>query len=115
MNLNREMYLICGLDELRESTCYGWESTINNRLVQCLLIYHQDGVYSYLNRCPHTGVNLDWMPHQFLDSRNEFVQCATHGALFMIKDGLCIHGPCLGKKLQQLENVIIDNNIYLFL
>tara|TARA_R110000782_G_scaffold41101_3_gene94533 strand:- start:1312 stop:1554 length:243 start_codon:yes stop_codon:yes gene_type:complete len=80
-----------------------------------MIIYHQNKILSYLNRCPHTGVNLEWVPNQFLDHNNEFIQCATHGALFKIETGLCIHGPCVGDKLEAIENAIIENKIYLIL
>ncbi|MHB2249836.1 Rieske (2Fe-2S) protein [Pseudomonas fitomaticsae] len=55
--------------------------------------------YVYLNRCPHRGVGLEWQPDQFLDPSNSLIQCATHGALFLIEDGECVAGPCAGQSL----------------
>ena len=115
MKSNKKKHLVCKVDELRAANSLGSEIVIYNALIQCFLVYHQNKVLSYLNRCPHTGVNLDWVPNQFLDSKHEFIQCATHGALFKIESGLCVHGPCLGDKLKKVENVIIDNKIYLIL
>lgn len=60
-------------------------------------------MYVYKNRCPHRGVGLEWLPDQFLDSSASLIQCATHGALFLIEDGECIAGPCEGKSLTALE------------
>lgn len=68
---------------------------------------------AYLNRCPHTGVNLNWNPHDFFDLSREFIQCSMHGALFQPLDGLCIHGPCVNQLLTKLELEIISGNIYL--
>jgi len=31
------------------------------------------------------------------------IQCATHGALFRIRDGYCVAGPCAGQGLIPLE------------
>ena len=59
---------------------------------------HQQ-LYIYQNRCPHLGIELEWQPHQFLDSAHEYIQCHTHGALFEIDSGHCIVGPCAGKAL----------------
>ena len=115
MHTNSKKYYVCGLEKLRDSRCLGWEIKLNGSQIQCFLVYHSNYIYSYLNQCPHTGVNLDWQPHQFLDTNNELIQCTTHGALFNIKDGSCIRGPCVGSKLQAVENVIINNNIYLIL
>jgi nitrite reductase/ring-hydroxylating ferredoxin subunit len=57
-------------------------------------------VFAYFNVCPHTGVNLDWVPDRFLDVTSRFLQCATHGALFRLQDGFCIDGPCAGRSLR---------------
>lgn len=65
-----------------------------------MLAVRRDGqVFIYKNRCPHRGVALEWLPDQFLDSSASLIQCATHGALFLIEDGECIAGPCEGKSL----------------
>lgn len=58
---------------------------------------------AYVNKCPHMGVELNWMPGRFMDSDNLFLQCATHGALFKPGDGECIAGPCQGDVLTALE------------
>jgi nitrite reductase/ring-hydroxylating ferredoxin subunit len=60
-------------------------------------------IYCYQNACPHTGVNLDWTPDQFLDVSGKLIQCATHGALFQIRDGYCLSGPCSGAYLKALK------------
>lgn len=56
--------------------------------------------YAYRNRCPHLGIELNWMPGQFLDADKCFIQCSTHGALFTPEDGHCIAGPCAGDQLE---------------
>jgi naringenin degradation protein FdeD len=115
MHSDKKKYLACKLKELKELGSFGWESVVNGAPIQCFLIYHENKVHSYLNRCPHTGVNLDWLPNQFLDSTNEFIQCSTHGALFSIADGECLRGPCVGDQLQIIENKVSEGNIYLIL
>ncbi|CAI9006893.1 Rieske (2Fe-2S) protein [Pseudomonas chlororaphis] len=55
--------------------------------------------YVYVNRCPHRGVALEWVPDQFLDPSASLIQCATHGALFLIENGECVAGPCAGQSL----------------
>ena len=115
MSKKLKKYYVSELAELKNSRCFGYEVAINKSLVQCFLIYHNNNVYSYFNSCPHTGVNLDWVPHQFMDKNYKLIQCATHGALFNTEDGYCMSGPCLGDHLQKVENVIIDGNIYLIL
>ncbi len=71
------------------------------------------GVYAYDNSCPHTGGLLDWVPGQFLTLDKKLVQCATHGALFRIGDGHCIHGPCVGARLESVRIAVTGNAIVL--
>ena len=115
MNSKKKKHLVCSLDHLKKAETYGKEIDIDGTLMPYFLIFRENEVFSYLNRCPHTGINLDWTPNQFLDNDNEFIQCSTHGALFNIKDGLCLRGPCVGDRLQLIENELFENNIYLIL
>jgi nitrite reductase/ring-hydroxylating ferredoxin subunit len=65
-----------------------------------LLAIRQEGqIFVYRNRCPHRGVALEWHENQFLDSSASLIQCATHGALFLIESGECVAGPCEGQSL----------------
>lgn len=81
---------------------------------QQLLAVRKDGIlYVYLNRCPHRGIPLEWLPDQFLDSSGSLIQCATHGALFLIESGECVAGPCAGAFLQSLPSIERDGIIWL--
>lgn len=108
-------HLSCSLDELKKTVCYSSEVEINDVIIHYFLIYHENSIFSYINQCPHTGVNLDWQENQFLDNNHQFIQCATHGALFDIKEGLCLRGPCVGDHLKAIENNLENGNIYLIL
>lgn len=69
-----------------------------------LFAVRRDGrVYAYQNRCPHRGVPLEWQADQFLDHSHSLIQCATHGALFLIESGECVSGPCSGQSLKALK------------
>lgn len=39
------------------------------------------------------------------------IQCALHGALFHITNGLCMWGPCLHQRLTSVPVVIRDGDI----
>lgn len=67
----------------------------------------QGKLFIYLNNCPHLNVELNWQEHQFLDSSNTMIQCANHGALFVIENGKCVAGPCSGRKLKAVPFDII--------
>ncbi len=81
---------------------------------QQLLAVRKDGIlHVYLNRCPHRGIPLEWLPDQFLDSSGSLIQCATHGALFLIESGECVAGPCAGASLQSIPSIERDGIIWL--
>ncbi len=93
------MQFLCASALLVEGQSRGFTLAENK-----LLAVRRDGrVYAYQNRCPHRGVPLEWQPDQFLDHSNSLIQCATHGALFLIESGECVAGPCAGQSLQALE------------
>jgi nitrite reductase/ring-hydroxylating ferredoxin subunit len=50
--------------------------------------------FAYLNRCPHNGSTLDWVPGRFFSEDEEVLVCQTHGALFAPDSGNCLSGPC---------------------
>lgn len=68
-----------------------------------LFAVRKDGrVFVYVNRCPHLGIPLEWQADRFLDPSGSLIQCATHGALFLIDNGECVAGPCAGEHLPRI-------------
>ena len=70
--------------------------------VPFFIIFQEEKLYAYVNSCPHTGAPLEWVENQFLSLDNNFIECSLHGALFDIKSGTCLHGPCIGDQLISL-------------
>lgn len=92
------MHLLCPSHHLPEAQSRGFE--VNG---VALLAARRDGqVYTYRNQCPHRGIRLEWQADHFLDSSASLIQCARHGALFLIESGECVAGPCAGESLQAL-------------
>ena len=52
------------------------------RDLDALLVNFEGNHFAYINRCPHTGITLDWVDNQFFSSDNRYLMCATHGAVF---------------------------------
>lgn len=78
-----------------------------------LFLVHKDGaLFAYRNSCPHTGAPLEWQENQFLDQDNYFIECAMHGALFRVDDGVCLRGPCAGQALQGLPLRVDEHGVW---
>lgn len=103
------MTILCHVDEIDHESCKGFEHGDEH-----FFAVKKDGqIFLYRNRCPHLGVELNWMPDSFLDMDKALIQCFTHGALFLIEDGECVSGPCLGQRLEAIAFDIIDGKITL--
>lgn len=66
---------------------------------------------AYLNRCEHLPIPLDGGSREFLDPSGTHLRCGTHGALYRLGDGLCVHGPCRGRSLARLPVRVEDGVI----
>lgn len=103
------MIRLCNSSEVDEGQSKGFESD-----GAPLLAVRKDSVlHLYINRCPHRGIPLEWYPDQFLDSSGSLIQCATHGALFLIDSGECVAGPCEGAFLHRVPSIERDGIIWL--
>ena len=101
--------MLCTLDELAAQPSLGVD--IDNQ--RYIVIASDEGPRVYLNSCPHLGIPLEWLEHQFFDTDTGLIRCATHGALFLPTTGECVSGPCAGDSLVPVPFVIKDNNIFL--
>ena len=99
--------LLCPLNELPDGDARGFEFEGHPLVV----LRKGEQVFVYENACPHRGIRLEWMPDQFMDTEGVFIQCATHGALFNVDDGMCIAGPCSGTPLTGWETEIADGEV----
>ena len=104
---------ICDIDKLSESSSRGFSIQLDSETIEGFVVQKDGLFYAYRNSCPHTGAPLDWVEHQFLDLDSALIQCAVHDARFIIEDGLCIAGPCVGESLQKLDITQQGSALYL--
>ncbi|WP_135081564.1 Rieske 2Fe-2S domain-containing protein [Terasakiella sp. SH-1] len=110
-------YRLCGYNDIDEEDSKEFFLKKEDQQISIIAV-KKDGVISvFVNNCPHLGVPLNLEPDRFLDMEKNFILCSTHGALFKIDDGECVHGPCQGQNLPRVaseirgEEVFIDNNL----
>ncbi len=101
---------LCDLRAIGDGQARGFE--LDDGL-SVFVLRRGDAYFAYLNRCPHTGVELNWQPDQFLDSEGRYIQCSMHGALFRVEDGACLRGPCAGQALTPITLRVRDDGLYL--
>lgn len=87
------------LDQFSEQRGLG----IDLGTVRLILHGWKGSVVGYVNRCPHVGTPLDLLPGRILAADGLHFICATHSALFEPASGLCVKGPCVGRRLQPVS------------
>lgn len=103
------MTILCHSNDIADESSKGFE--VGER---SLFAVKKDGqIHVYRNSCPHLGVELNWQEDQFLDMDGALIQCATHGALFIIESGECVSGPCMGQYLEPVPFRLEDGQIVL--
>ena len=90
---------ICAVDDIPDRQGRGFSVEHDGKTLEFFIVRYGENFYGYINSCPHTGVNLNWQADQFMDITGYQLQCSMHGALFRIRDGHCVYGPCLGRSL----------------
>lgn len=76
-----------------------------------LVVRRQGQVHAYANNCPHKNHPLNLADDDFLvkvPGGGELLHCASHGALFVPENGLCVVGPCAGRSLTRLACRVAD-------
>tara|TARA_B110000438_G_scaffold295964_1_gene339888 strand:+ start:297 stop:665 length:369 start_codon:yes stop_codon:yes gene_type:complete len=68
-------------------------------------------VFAYQNFCVHVGHPLNWQPDCFLTQDGKKIVCSSHGAIYEIDTGICVAGPCPGRKLRAVGVEVVDGNV----
>lgn len=108
-----DLIALANADEIIEGAAGEFRLARYQPPLEIFVIHKQRRFFAYLNRCPHTGASLNWQPGRFFDIDHQFIQCATHGALFSVETGYCVRGPCAGRYLQTVPIAVRDGIIYL--
>ena len=74
--------LVAELGEIEHGTSKKFTLRRGQRTLEALLVNFDGRYFAYINRCPHTGITLDWVNNQFFSSDQRYLMCATHGAVF---------------------------------
>lgn len=67
-------------------------------------------VAAFRNDCPHAHLPLDLIPGRVMARDGRHLLCANHGALFRTSDGMCVRGPCRGRRLTRV-GVAVTNGL----
>jgi nitrite reductase/ring-hydroxylating ferredoxin subunit len=105
--------VFASLADLPDGATRGFDLTNEEWPLRGFVVRVGDAVHAYLNRCPHAGRPLNYLPDRFLSPDGKLIQCCAHGALFEKESGLCIAGPCVDDSLKRIAVVLVDGEVRL--
>jgi len=82
---------VCAPDEGEATT---FTLIINGQQQEAFIVRTNGALHAYINRCPHAGTTLDWLPGRFFCTDGTALVCQTHGAMFAAAGGARLSGPC---------------------
>lgn len=107
------MTVLCALDALADPGAKGVTLESPDGRREIFVVRRLGHVLAYENACPHIGTPLDFLPDRFLTQDGRHLLCSTHGALFEIATGLCVHGPCRGQSLKPVPVAVCAGQVVL--
>ena len=102
---------LCRPDAIGDGEGRGFRFGEGTAQVAVFVIRWRGEFHAYVNSCPHVGTPLDWLPDRFFDRERGLLLCGTHGARFRPEDGICISGPCVGKRLHKLPVTVTADSV----
>ena len=103
---------LCGLEDLPDPGARGFQVGGGDWPLELFLVRRADSVWGYVNRCPHAGHPLNWLPDRFLTRDSTLILCSSHGACFELDTGLCVGGPCPGESLQRVTLDVAEDGVF---
>ncbi|HYD30763.1 MAG TPA: Rieske (2Fe-2S) protein [Azospirillaceae bacterium] len=102
---------LCRLEAIPDGQARGFTVGAGAGKIIILVARRGGAVHGYVNSCPHVGAPLDWTPDRFMSPDGQYLMCAMHGALFLVEDGACVSGPCVGKLLTPVPVGLDDDHV----
>lgn len=104
--------VIARVGELTHGQSKKFALSRGGREFEAMLVNYQGNLYAYMNRCPHVGINLDWVDNQFFTVDCRYLMCANHGAVFEPPTGECVWGPCAGASLESVDLAVDKGKVF---
>lgn len=104
---------LCRLDEIADGAARGFDPLGQGRDTM-FVVRQGDAVFGWRNFCPHYGHdNMAWTKDAFLTHDGARIVCGAHGAEYEIDTGICVAGPCPGRRLKPVPLTLRDGAVFL--
>lgn len=102
---------LCALGDLADGEARGFD--VPGLPFRVILVRRGDRVHGWRDLCPHYagGTPMAWKRDAYLNGARSHIACHAHGAWFEIDTGVCVQGPCLGRRLTRVPLTIGQNGL----
>ena len=103
--------ILCPLLDIDDGSAKEFTYRNGNNIYDIFIQRQGEDAFAYTNVCPHAGTPLNMDEGRFMEKTGRYLMCHTHGALFLLEDGLCVAGPCNGASLQGIDIIVENGNV----
>lgn len=103
--------ILCQLTDIEEGRAKEFSYRQGDEVRDIFIQRVGDEIFAYENSCPHAYLPLNMKDGIFTEKSGKYFMCQNHGALFDVKSGLCLGGPCNGQYLVPIEVDLIEGAI----
>ena len=98
---------LCKIEDLKEKKALVIRG--ENKYLPGIIVYKEKAsIHVWGNDCPHANLSLDLIEGK-VQSKNNDLLCANHGAKFNPETGECFKGPCKNSFLKAFPFKIIND------
>lgn len=99
---------LCALADISDGEARGFDVT--GWRAKVIVVRRGGAVHGWRDLCPHYagGTPMAWKRDAYLNGARTHIACHAHGAWFEIETGVCVQGPCLGKRLTRVPLIVDD-------
>ena len=90
---------LCALDDIADGAARNFVIELRAGRFHGFVVRRGLAVFGYADCCPHMGLPLAQQLDSYLAPNGTHIVCSWHGAVFGVEDGVCLDGPCVGKRL----------------
>lgn len=102
---------LCELAEIPDPGAKGFRFRAERWLFAGFVVRAGDLLAGYVDSCPHAAWPLAALDDRYLTRDTRHILCTGHGALFRL-DGVCVAGPCEGRRLFDWPVTVRDGAVW---
>ncbi len=103
--------IICAVTDIEDGKAVEFFYQQGDDIREVFIHRQGDEVFAYENSCPHAYLPLNMTVGIFTEKSGKYFMCQNHGALFDMKTGACLAGPCNGQGLTPIDINLKHGNI----